>query len=588
VAKKLPSVDVVLVGFGWTGAILGQELTDAGLNVVAIERGGWRDTPTDFAVTFAQDELRYYYRHALFQDPLRETLTFRNSPDQTALPMRKLGSFLPGTGVGGAGIHWNGQTWRFLPSDFAARRHNTERYGAQAIPDTMTIQDWPVNYEELEQYYDRFEYLCGISGKAGNLNGQLVDGGNPFEGARRRDYPNPPMQMVYGPTLFGGAAKEMGYHPFPAPSANMSRAYTNPLGVTLAPCTYCGFCEKYGCGNYSKSSPQTTVIPVLLQKDNFELRTNSEVLRVNRDSSGQRATGVTYVDIQGHEYEQPAEIVILCAYILHNVHLLLVSGIGTPYDPRSGEGVVGRNYAYQIVSSVNAFFDDKVFNPYIGAGALGIAIDDFNGDNFDHAGKGFIGGGYLACWNTNGRPIENHPTPDNTPKWGSKWKSAVAKNYLRTASVSTHGAVMSHRNNYLDLDPTYRNAYGQPLLRMTFDYTDNEMKMSEFLTDRAADIARAMKPREVKVNARKGHYSIVPYQTTHNTGGTVMGDNPRNSVVNRYLQSWDVSNLFVMGAGAFPQNPGYNPTGTIGALTYWAADAIRSQYLKNPGPLVQA
>jgi len=588
VAKKLPSVDVVLVGFGWTGAILGQELTDAGLNVVAIERGGWRDTPTDFAVTFAQDELRYYYRHALFQDPLRETVTFRNSPDQTALPMRKLGSFLPGTGVGGAGIHWNGQTWRFLPSDFAARRHNTERYGAQAIPDTMTIQDWPVNYEELEQYYDRFEYLCGISGKAGNLNGQLVDGGNPFEGARRRDYPNPPMQMVYGPTLFGGAAKEMGYHPFPAPSANMSRAYTNPLGVTLAPCTYCGFCEKYGCGNYSKSSPQTTVIPVLLQKDNFELRTNSEVLRVNRDSSGQRATGVTYVDIQGHEYEQPAEIVILCAYILHNVHLLLVSGIGTPYEPRSGEGVVGRNYAYQIVSSVNAFFDDKVFNPYIGAGALGIAIDDFNGDNFDHAGKGFIGGGYLACWNTNGRPIENHPTPDNTPKWGSKWKSAVAKNYLRTASVSTHGAVMSHRNNYLDLDPTYRNAYGQPLLRMTFDYTDNEMKMSEFLTDRAADIARAMKPREVKVNARKGHYSIVPYQTTHNTGGTVMGDNPRNSVVNRYLQSWDVSNLFVMGAGAFPQNPGYNPTGTIGALTYWAADAIRSQYLKNPGPLVQA
>lgn len=587
-AKKLPSVDVVLVGFGWTGAILGQELTDAGLNVVAIERGGWRDTPTDFAVTFAQDELRYYYRHALFQDPLRETVTFRNSPDQTALPMRKLGSFLPGTGVGGAGIHWNGQTWRFLPSDFAARRHNTERYGAQAIPDTMTIQDWPVNYEELEQYYDRFEYLCGISGKAGNLNGQLVDGGNPFEGARRRDYPNPPMQMVYGPTLFGGAAKEMGYHPFPAPSANMSRAYTNPLGVTLAPCTYCGFCEKYGCGNYSKSSPQTTVIPVLLQKDNFELRTNSEVLRVNRDSSGQRATGVTYVDIQGHEYEQPAEIVILCAYILHNVHLLLVSGIGTPYDPRSGEGVVGRNYAYQIVSSVTAFFDDKVFNPYIGAGALGIAIDDFNGDNFDHAGKGFIGGGYLACWNTNGRPIENHPTPDNTPKWGSKWKSAVAKNYLRTASVSTHGAVMSHRNNYLDLDPTYRNAYGQPLLRMTFDYTDNEMKMSEFLTDRAADIARAMKPREVKVNARKGHYSIVPYQTTHNTGGTVMGDNPRNSVVNRYLQSWDVSNLFVMGAGAFPQNPGYNPTGTIGALTYWAADAIRSQYLKNPGPLVQA
>ena len=122
--KKLPSVDVVLVGFGWTAAILGQELTDAGLNVLALERGGWRDTSTDFAISFVQDELRYYYRRALFEEPARETLTFRNTASETALPMRHLGSFLPATGVGGAGVHWNGQTWRFLPSDFIARSHN--------------------------------------------------------------------------------------------------------------------------------------------------------------------------------------------------------------------------------------------------------------------------------------------------------------------------------------------------------------------------------------------------------------------------------------------------------------------------------
>src|SRR6185312_2862999 len=587
-ARKLPSVDVVLVGFGWTGAILGQEFTDAGLKVLALERGGWRDTSTDFAVTFAQDELRYYYRHALFEETARETLTFRNSADQTALPMRKLGSFLPGTGVGGAGIHWNGMTWRFLPTDFTARSHNVERYGASSIPETMTIQDWGVTYDELETHYDKFEYLCGISGRAGNIKGNIQDGGNPFEGPRAREYPNPPLDMVYGPTLFANAARELGHKPFPAPAANMSRPYTNPLGVTLGPCTYCGFCEKFGCGNYSKSSPQTTILPVLLRKDNFELRTESEVLKVNLDSSGNRATSVTYIDIQGREFEQPAEIVILSAYILHNVHTLLVSGIGKPYDPSTGEGVVGKNYAYQITSSVNAYYDDKIFNPYIGAGTMGMVIDEFNGDNFDHGGKGFIGGGYIACWNTGARPIETHPVPDGTPKWGGKFKQAVAKNYLRTTSVATHGAVMSHRSNCLDLDPTYKDVYGRPLMRLTFDFTDNEMKMSQFLTDRATEIAKAMKPRELKVNARKGHYSIVPYQTTHNTGGTIMGADPKSSVINRYLQSWDVSNLFVMGAGAFPQNPGYNPTGTVGALTYWAADAIRNQYLKSPGPLVQA
>ena len=147
---------------------------------------------------------------------------------------------------------------------------------------------------------------------------------------------------------------------------------------------------------------------------------------------------------------------------------------------------------------------------------------------------------------------------------------------------------MSHRNNYLDLDPTYRDIYGRPLLRMTFDFSDNEHKMSDYLTDRATEIAKAMKPREIKVNARDGHYSIVPYQTTHNTGGTIMGANPRDSVLNKYCQSWDVSNLFVTGAGAFPQNPGYNPTGTVGALAYHTAKAIREQYLHSPGPLVQA
>jgi gluconate 2-dehydrogenase alpha chain len=587
-AKKLPSVDVVLVGFGWTGAILGQELTDANLNVVAIERGGWRDTSTDFAVTFAQDELRYYFRHALFESPAQETLTFRNSADQTALPMRRLGSFLPGTGVGGAGIHWNGMTFRFLPSDFLARSHNVARYGTAAIPDTMTIQDWGVTYDELEPHYDKFEYLCGVSGRAGNLSGQMQEGGNPFEGARSRDYPNPPLDMVFGPTLFGATAKELGYHPFPGPAANMSRPYTNPLGVMLGPCSYCGFCEKYGCGNYSKSSAQTTILPVLLPKDNFELRTECEVLKINLDSTGKRATGVTYIDIQGREFEQPAEIVILCAYITHNVHLMLVSGIGTPYDPKTGQGLVGKNYAYQITSSVNAFFDDKIFNPFIGAGSLGVVVDDFNGDNFDHGGLGFIGGGYHACWNTGGRPIESHPTPQGTPSWGSKWKQAVAKSYLTTTTVATHGAVMSHRGNYLDLDPTYRDIYGRPLMRMTFDFTDNELKMSKYLTDRAAEIAKAMGPREIKVNARTGHYSIVPYQTTHNTGGTIMGTDPKSGVLNRYLQSWDVPNLFLMGAGAFPQNPGYNPTGTVAALAYWAADAIKTQYLKNPGPLVQA
>jgi len=586
-ATRLKPVDVVLVGFGWTASILAQELTEAGLEVLAIERGKYRDTDPDFATTHIQDELKYAVRHALFEEPARETLTFRNSADQTALPMRHLGSFNPGAGVGGAGVHWNGQNWRFLPTDFKQRSHIEQRYGRKFIPEGMTIQDWGISYEDLEPHYDKWEYLCGIAGQAGNIQGKIQDGGNPFEAPRARGYPLPPLKRSAATVKFDQAAREAGFKPFPCAAANTSKPYKNPYGVQMGECTYCGYCEWFACGNYSKSSPQTTILPVLLKKSNFSYRTLCDVTRVNLDSSGTRATVVTYVDFQGREFEQPAELVILCAFAQHNVHLLLLSKIGQPYDPKTNRGVIGRNYAYQITSSV-AVFTDEIMNPFMGAGALGQAIDEFNGDNFDHGPEGFIGGGYIALWTTGGRPIlQQRDLPEGTPKWGAGWKKAMQENYLRSASIATHGSVMSYRDSYLDLDPTYSDIYGNPLLRLTFDFHDNEHRMSKFLTDKAALIAKAMKPKSIKVKYREGHYSIVPYETTHNTGGAVMGADPKTSAVNRYLQSWDVPNLFVMGSAVFPQNAGYNPTGTVGALTYWAADAIRNMYLKRPGPLVQ-
>jgi gluconate 2-dehydrogenase alpha chain len=292
------------------------------------------------------------------------------------------------------------------------------------------------------------------------------------------------------------------------------------------------------------------------------------------------------VDAAGREFEQPAELVILCAYGLHNVRLLMLSGIGTMYDPRTGQGTLGRNYTYQIPSSVQVHFEDRIFNPFMGAGALGMIIDDFNGDNFDHSGLGFIGGAYIGTLTTGQRPIEFRALPPDTPRWGSSWKQAMAKWYNRTFLIGTWGGVMPYKDAYLDLDPTYRDIYGNPLLRMTYNWHDNELKMSRYVTGKAAEIAKAMKPTHTKVNYRTGDYSIVPYQTTHNTGGAIMGTDPQSSVVNRYLQHWDVPNLFVMGASAFPHNPANNPTTTVGALTYWAADAIKTRYLNSPRQLL--
>ncbi len=584
--QRLPETEVLILGMGLVGAILARELTRAGMNVLALERGEPRATVPDFQGPAMHDELHYAVRKALMQDSARETFTFRNLASQTALPMRRLDSFLPGSGVGGSAVHWNGQTYRFQDSDLRMRTLTDERYGRKFLPPELLVQDWGVSAAELEPHYDRFEYLMGTSGQAGNLQGRRVAGGNPFEDPRSRDYPTPPQKEPYGSALFRKAAAGLGYHPFPQPSCNLSQAYTNPEGLAMQPCMFCGFCERFGCEHYAKSSPQTALLPALAREPRFRLRTQCQVLRILLDERRRLATGVVYADAAGRQFEQPARLVIVGLFALNNVRMPLLSGIGKAYDPQAGTGVVGRGYAYQTTSAVQVFFDRSVhINPFMRSGACGTVIADFVSDNFDHAPLGFVGGAYIGEVMSHGRPIEFHPTPPGTPAWGSAWKRAVAAHYAHTSVLNIHGSSVSSRQNWLDLDPTYRDAWGQPLLRMTFDFPPNDLRLSAYVTDQAVAIGRAMGGRQVVGQPRKGPYSSTQYQTTHNTGGTVMGTDPETSVVNRFCQSWDVPNVFVIGASNFPQNASYNPTATVGALAYWASQAITQRWSRLPGPL---
>ena len=590
----MKKVDAVIVGFGWTGAIMAKELTEAGLNVVALERGPMQDTYPDGNYPQVIDELTYSVRKKLFQDVSKETVTIRHSVNDVALPNRQLGAFLPGNGVGGAGLHWSGVHFRVDPIELRVRSHYEERYGKKFIPEDMTIQDFGVSYEELEPFFDYAEKVFGTSGQAWTVKGQLVGqgkGGNPYAPDRSHHFPLESQKNTVSAQLFQKAANEVGYKPYNLPSANTSGPYTNPYGAQMGPCNFCGFCSGYVCYMYSKASPNVNILPALKPLPNFELRPNAHVIRVNLDSTKTKATGVTYIDASGREIEQQADLVILGAFQFHNVRLMLLSGIGKPYDPKTGEGVVGRNFAYQNMGTIKAYFDKDVHtNNFIGAGGNGVAIDDFNADNFDHGPHGFVGGSPMWVNQAGSRPIAGTSNPPGTPAWGSAWKKATADYYTHQVSMDAHGAHQSYRGNYLDLDPVYRDAYGQPLLRMTFDWQENDIKMNRFMMEKMGKIAEAMNPKAIaRIGKQVGdHFNTASYQTTHLNGGAIMGTDPKTSALNRYLQSWDVHNVFVPGASAFPQGLGYNPTGLVAALTYWSARAIREQYLKNPGPLVQA
>src|SRR5260370_11334263 len=128
-ATKLPPVDIVIVGMGWTGGILAKELGPTGLKIAVLERGGNRSTQDDFGVPLIRDELRFSQRHDMKMDVSKDTYSIRNKPSETALPMRRLGSFLPGERVGGAGVHWNGVTVRWPGHERRIRTQEAERYG---------------------------------------------------------------------------------------------------------------------------------------------------------------------------------------------------------------------------------------------------------------------------------------------------------------------------------------------------------------------------------------------------------------------------------------------------------------------------
>ncbi len=582
-AKTLPKRSVVIVGGGLTAGLVARQLTAQNIDVLVLERGVDHRHGAESRLPTQRDELRWSTRQGLMQDWSVQPYSLRHNRRDPSYPIRWMSAFLPGEGMGGAANHWNGQSWRWSEYDPAIRTRYESRYGKAFIPANMPLRDWGVSYAQMEPYHDLFEKLFGVAGQAGNLRGTIQPGGNPFEGPRSNEYPQKPLEITEAGSIFKSAAQSLGFKPFPGPAANSTGAYTNPDGQKLGQCQYCGHCERFICEAQAKGTPEVLLYPMLLQRKSFEIRLRAHVLGVNYDAQAKRATGVRYVDlVTGKEYVQPADVVVLGAFTMTNTRLLLLDGIGKPYDPGTQTGVVGRNFCYQTLSGVDVFFKDRWINPFLASGGTTTVIDEFNNDNFDHSGLGFLGGGSIGASVTNGRPIASRAVPAGTPRWGTEWKAANAAWYAHAFNVWAQGSCYPDRENFLDLDHAYTDAYGQPLLRMTFDFRDNEVKMSHWVTQKIGAIAKAMRPDIMgSVEGLKPSFDTRVYQTTHVTGGTPMGADPAHSVVSPHLQHWDAQNLFVVGASVYPHNSGFNPTGPLAALALRLGDDLIS-YAKRP------
>jgi gluconate 2-dehydrogenase alpha chain len=566
--------DVVIIGVGAAGGILAAELGKAGMKVIGLERGP-RLTTADFN---PHDELRYFQRQDLRPNVKLQPITWRPNANARGNPVPVQNY---GNQAGGGTVHYGTVSWRFHEDDFRARSQTIERYGASAIPQDSSLVDWPLSYADLEPYYDQAEYDLGVSGKAGNVQGRKIDGGNVFEAPRRREYPLPALHVDQSGVIFDATARKLGYHPFPTPRAIISEPYKGRPA-----CTYCGFCQAFGCHVGAKSSILVTKLPEADATGNFKLLTGAMCYRVNSDNSG-RVTGVSYWAPDGSDNTIEAELVILTPFIYDNTRLLLLSKTDKfPNGLANSSGQVGKHLMAHMMARVFVTFDDRYVNVFMGPSAQKHTIDDFNADNFNHGGTNFIRGSQISIDTVNlqGGPIgaTTMNPPPGIPRWGAAYRDFLAKYYARHASMVAQTENLPYADQTIDLDPNVRDQWGLPAPRLTYDWRrPNELARVEFMLKKMEELGQEMGATHVW-RAPLGPGA----PGAHHEGGTRMGSDPKTSVVNRYGQSWDVPNLFVVGSSTFPSMSGFNPTLTIQALAYMSADAIVNRYKKNPGALL--
>ena len=567
--------DVVIVGMGAAGAILARELTEAGFTVLGIDKGPYYRSD-DFWTKF--DELRYSTRGGLSPTMDTDPVTWRpnaQTPAQTLpwavgpQPLNPL--WLPPTpAVGGGSIHWACWAWRQHKEDFRQRSEWVERYGEDMFPEGSHIVDWPISYDDLEPYYERVEYETGVSGKAGNLDGELQDGGNPFEAPRKRPYPFPPLRPSASNQLFVDACEALGYHPFPAPAAIISEDW----GERKA-CVYCGFCRDYACHVGAKTTTLDTMMPKALATGNLKLLTNCRVQRVNVDAEG-LARSVSYIDAKGERHEASGELVILSAYSLENTRLMLVSGLNQ-------NGMVGKWFTIHNYGWFSGTLPEET-HVYAGPAVAGFAIDDTNPYAEDRDEVDFLGGTPIMFFGGDTQPIEAATLlmPPDAPLWGEGYKEWLRHGYRRLFGIFSQMATLPSEAHFVDLDPKVKDPWGQPALRITHDWDDNDRKAALWNNQIKHGIAREMGATKTWEAPLLPPYHV----TTHEMGTHAMGENPNDSVVDRYCRSHEVPNLFLVGGGVFPTYNGYNPTLTIQTIALWAANHIK-QETQNGGVLTR-
>ena len=533
------AVDFVVVGSGAAGGVMAKELSAAGFSVVVLEQG-----PHLKAADFKHDEWGYNHNNDLVWGARQgHPQSFRRTENEVAQPVEV--SLGYAHNVGGSSVHFSGNFWRFRPIDFMEASVRGTIAGTN-------FSDWPISYEELEPYYTKVDWEVGVSGLQG-----------PWDPPRSRGYPCPPMPVKSSDVLLERAAKQLGYTPYPAPVAILSQPHNGRPA-----CIHCGFCNGYGCEVNAKSSSMATMIPLALASGNCELRTSSTVSRINTDQNG-RANEVIYWDEAGVEQAQLAKGVVLCANGAETPRLLLLSESNRfPEGLANSSGLVGKNLMFNGYSSVVGLFDEPV-NAYKSVPATRVMHDFYELD----PSLGFYGGGGIDARHfTAGTPMGMALSSGlfGGPAWGSEYKRNLQREFTHTAAFDGHTTSLPLASNSVSLDPSLKDIWGRPALRCTYQDHADDIATMKFFFDKTTELM------EVAGASKTAGYYETEGQTgnVHLLGTCRMGDETESSVIDKFHRTHDVPNLFLCDGSSLVTSGRGQPTMTIMALAFRAADNI--------------
>ncbi len=534
-------VDFVIVGSGAAGGVLARELSQAGFDVVVLEQGPYRT-----AVDFGHDELKNFMLGDLSGHPgWNDPQTFRadESEDATASAGGVPPALYART-VGGASVHFSGNYWRMRPLDFKERSLLGPMSGTG-------FADWPISYEELEPYYTRAEIEIGVSGAPG-----------PFDPPRSAPYPLPPMPVKGSGVLLERGARALGLNPQPAPVAILSKPYRGRPA-----CGHCGFCIGFGCEMNAKSSTLVSMIPDAEATGRCEIRPLSTVFRIETGPDG-RVSEVAYIDANGAQQAQKTRALVLAANGAETPRLLLMSESSRhPDGLANGSGLVGKYLMGNGHSVIHGYFEREL-NDWKSIQVTRIVHDFYEND----PKRGFYGGGGI-----DGRPLVNsmpamHALTEagtGPLRWGREFKRDVREGFNRHMGILGSTTSVPLERNNITLDPTQRDRIGRPLVRMTYRDHDDDLAMMQFLQDRGHEILEAAGAQRI------WREPVVP-QTfhAHLLGTCRMGDDAATSVVDRHHRSHEVENLFICDGSSLVSSGRGQPTLTIQALAFRAAEHI--------------